>query len=388
MFPDFGSNKIRVGVQIKTRAYVPPGTSTVGSTVTVVETGTGVSGGTSTSTCTTVEPANPVTGASYCPRDYVAAAEDSVTLTQTTVNPNLVLDPASQTLPPCEVLDPFGFCFRDVVFTDAGLPPAAVNDTATTLIGRPVDVDVLANDETHGAPATISAVTQPAHGQVTVLPAAPAAPAAPGGQQAAAAAAAATVQTVRYTPNAGYVGADPFTYTLSTANGTSTATVAVTVDAPPPTAKDDTAATTSGHAVTVDVTANDSANGGPPLRLRSVGVSAHGATRIEGQTVVYTPARDFAGTDRFRYTVATAYGTASAEVTVTVTAPAPPTSSSAAANPTATPSTNAVAPNTVATASTGIPAEQLLDIALGLVLGGGAATALGRRRRPNPRHGG
>src|SRR4051812_44428772 len=37
--PDFGFQKIRVGVQIKSGAYVPDGTNTGGTTVDIVETG-------------------------------------------------------------------------------------------------------------------------------------------------------------------------------------------------------------------------------------------------------------------------------------------------------------------------------------------------------------
>jgi hypothetical protein len=141
--------------------------------------------------------------------------------------------------------------------------------------------------------------------------------------------------------------------------------VTVTVTAPPPTAKNDHAHTKSGQAVTIDVLANDNANGGGTLELKSFGTPAHGTVTRDGDALVYTPADTFVGTDTFPYTVSTPFGTATATVTVTVTAPvAPSTSTSTPATP----------------ASTGADVEQGLEIGAGLLLLGAAATAVGRRR--------
>ncbi|WP_329081206.1 Ig-like domain-containing protein [Streptosporangium sp. NBC_01469] len=82
-------------------------------------------------------------------------------------------------------------------------PTRAADDTATTQ-GRAVSVPVLTND-TATAP-TISTVTQPANGTATIS----------GGN-------------VVYTPAAGFVGTDTFTYALTTACGTATAKVTVVV---------------------------------------------------------------------------------------------------------------------------------------------------------------
>jgi hypothetical protein len=94
-------------------------------------------------------------------------------------------------------------------------PPLAVDDTAQTSQGTPVDVDVLANDS--GDDIVVTIVTQPTNGAASINP----------------------DGTVRYTPNPSFVGTDTFTYTITDANGaTSTATVTVTVDPAPPTAPD------------------------------------------------------------------------------------------------------------------------------------------------------
>ncbi|MFI6182974.1 Ig-like domain-containing protein [Nonomuraea sp. NPDC051191] len=84
-------------------------------------------------------------------------------------------------------------------------PTNAADDTASTTDNTPVTVPVLANDT--GTAPTISAVTQPAYGKVTV-----------------------SGDRLIYTPDKDRAGTDTFSYTIETACGTSTATVTVTVD--------------------------------------------------------------------------------------------------------------------------------------------------------------
>jgi hypothetical protein len=99
-----------------------------------------------------------------------------------------------------------------VTVTPVNDAPVAVNDTATTLAEVAVTVNVRANDTDIDSPTlTVTAVTQGAHGSVSIS----------------------SEVGVTYTPAAGWVGPDAFTYTISDGSGgTATATVNVTVQAP------------------------------------------------------------------------------------------------------------------------------------------------------------
>ncbi|MBU6330434.1 MAG: cadherin-like domain-containing protein [Acidobacteria bacterium] len=85
--------------------------------------------------------------------------------------------------------------------------PVGVDDTGTTVEGAPVSIAVLANDL--GLSRTITGVTTPTHGTATVV----------GGT------------AITYTPTAGFLGTDTFTYRASAAGGSYEATVTVTVTA-------------------------------------------------------------------------------------------------------------------------------------------------------------
>ena len=84
-----------------------------------------------------------------------------------------------------------------------------VDDTATTERDQPVTIDVLANDGFSGDPE-ITAVTQGSSGAVAIT----------------------GDNRVTYTPNAGFVGVDSFTYTVTSGGVTETGTVTVTVSDP------------------------------------------------------------------------------------------------------------------------------------------------------------
>lgn len=95
------------------------------------------------------------------------------------------------------------------IVVTANARPAATEDTASTPKGKAVDILVLANDtDPEGDTLSVDSVGTPGHGT----------------------AAAQGDGSVRYTPEAGFVGTDHFTYTVSDGNGgTDTATVIVTV---------------------------------------------------------------------------------------------------------------------------------------------------------------
>ncbi len=86
-----------------------------------------------------------------------------------------------------------------------------------------------------------------------------------------------------------------------------------------PVAANDTATTTSGLAISIDVLANDNDPEGGTLSLTSVTPPGNGVTTISGSQINYTPATGFVGVDTFRYTVSDGQGgSGSAQVTVTV----------------------------------------------------------------------
>ena len=87
-------------------------------------------------------------------------------------------------------------------------PPRAFNDAAITPEATSVLIDILANDsDPNGDALTLASVSAPTSGSAVIE-----------GDQ------------IRYTPEAGFIGADAFLYTVDDGNGeTSTAEVLVTV---------------------------------------------------------------------------------------------------------------------------------------------------------------
>jgi hypothetical protein len=186
--------------------------------------------------------------------------------------------------------------------------PIAQADSATTQAATAVTINVLANDtDPNGDAISISGFTQPSHGTVASVS---------GG--------------LRYTPTAGYSGADSFTYTIGDGRGGSaTATVSITVQPPAnqaPTAQADSATTQLATAVTINVLANDSDPNGDALSISSFAQASHGAVSSVSGGLRYTPATGFTGTDSFTYTITDGRGAiATANVQVTVLSYTPPT---------------------------------------------------------------
>src|SRR6185436_14018846 len=189
-----------------------------------------------------------------------------------------------------------------VTITPQNDPPVAVADTATTNEDTAVTITVRANDtDVDGDTLTVTSVTQGTKGAVTIN----------GGT------------TVTYTPNANMNGSDSFTYTISDGNGgTATASVSVTVNAvnDPPVTAPDSGSTRENVSIILSVLANDTDIDGNPLTVPSVGLPAHGtASRLPDNTVIYTSAPNFTGTDSFSYTVSDGQGgTGTGQVTVVI----------------------------------------------------------------------
>jgi hypothetical protein len=86
-----------------------------------------------------------------------------------------------------------------------------------------------------------------------------------------------------------------------------------------PVAQADSASTTAGVAVTINVIANDSDADGDALGVGAVTTPAHGSAVASGGTILYTPVAGYVGTDAFAYTVSDGRGgSASANVAVSV----------------------------------------------------------------------
>jgi hypothetical protein len=88
----------------------------------------------------------------------------------------------------------------------------------------------------------------------------------------------------------------------------------------PPVAIDDSAMTDEDTAVTIDVLANDSDPDGDTLTVTAATAPAHGVAAVNADdTVTYTPAANYSGTDSFTYTISDGRGgTATAAVYITI----------------------------------------------------------------------
>jgi predicted peptidase len=174
----------------------------------------------------------------------------------------------------------------------------AVNDTATTAENTVVDVNVLAND-TGATTIQSSFPVAPGHGTVGVVNV--------GG-----------VNKVRYTPAAGYSGADNFSYTIVNGTATATASVAMTITNVPPIAVADSVILNEGVVTNIDVLANDS--GPNPLTIQSTFTvpPLHGTAAVVAGKVQYTPTPGYYGLDSFLYTVDDGNDTATATVSLDI----------------------------------------------------------------------
>ncbi|MBN9106243.1 MAG: tandem-95 repeat protein [Propionibacteriaceae bacterium] len=218
-----------------------------------------------------------------------------------------------------------------------GLTPTAAPDSGHGEYGSPVTVDVLGND--HGAaasapliPGSVTIVGAPGDGKELVVPGQGTWTVNP------------TTGAITFTPEAGFHGTpDAISYQVADRNGTTTsASVTVTIGAPP-TAADDTTATPYRTPVELTPLANDSAGDDgagarapldPSLLVFTSDTATDGGRRlatpqgtwvIDGATgvVTFTPAATFSGTTPpVEYRVTDRHGHhATAALTVTVGEP-------------------------------------------------------------------
>jgi uncharacterized protein with beta-barrel porin domain len=170
------------------------------------------------------------------------------------------------------------------------------DDVANTSQDTAVTVDVAANDGS-GTATGVAVRQQPTSGSATVTGAG----------------------TIRYTPAAGFVGVDTFTYATvnagveSAAAGTVTVTVVAAGGA---VAVGDAARVVAGQSVLVDVAAND--GGARPLTVSIVTPPSRGTAAVEPGGIRYQAPDGFTGNVEIMYRAANAIGASNAVLAITV----------------------------------------------------------------------
>ena len=178
--------------------------------------------------------------------------------------------------------------------------PRPSTDRATVAEDNSVLVDVLGNDvDPDGGSLSLGVLGDPPHGTLV-----------------------AESGKVRYTPDPDYCGPDGTTYEVTSAGGSATGQLELTVtcvnDAP--VALNDVDSTLEDTTVHVHVLTNDSDVDGDTLTITSATGASHGtlSTAIT-DAVAYTPDPGYCGPDEFSYEISDGNGTtATATVTVTV----------------------------------------------------------------------
>ena len=181
--------------------------------------------------------------------------------------------------------------------------PVAVGDSYWVSVDTFQMLDVLVNDSDVDSvidPTSIEIFSPPLHGTTTPMP----------------------DGTVRYTPNAGYRGAESFTYRVRDSLGlfSNVATVQLRVNSAPNTNPDSLVVKQTITTV-LDVLRNDSDPDGTLNSAKLVIVSGSDMADVVVQsngTIRFTPREGFLGTTQFRYVVSDNDGSPSVPTDVTV----------------------------------------------------------------------
>lgn len=141
-----------------------------------------------------------------------------------------------------------------------------VDDSSSTHAGVPVTIDVLANDNFENGGRQITATSNGAFGTTTIV----------NGK-------------VVYTPVAGYVGRDSFTYTVTSGGINETATVVVDMTNTPPVANPDTSTTPEDSTASGNVLVNDTdADDADKNALTVTGFTVNGTLYTPGTALTLT----------------------------------------------------------------------------------------------------
>ena len=176
-----------------------------------------------------------------------------------------------------------------ITVTNVNDAPVAVDDTANTDAGFPVEIDVSANDfDVDGNVVISSILSGPGtEGGTSVNP---------------------VTGKITYTSGPDFFGTDSFIYLISDNDGaiSNLGTVTVFVNARP-VAANDSVLTNEGTAVDIDILGNDTDADGSlqPATVKIATVPTDGSTAIDTTTgaITYTPNGGFSGMDSFTYTV-------------------------------------------------------------------------------------
>jgi uncharacterized protein (TIGR03382 family) len=177
-------------------------------------------------------------------------------------------------------------------------PPTALPQTVTTLEDQPV-VLTLSGTDPDGQSLNLATTTQPAHGTLSGTP-----------------------PNVTYTPGLDFNGADAFDFTVDDGTATATATVSITVSSvnDVPVASSQTLSTPMNTPVSITLAGLDADMDDVTFAIADA--PEHGGISGSAPQITYSPDQDFAGTDRFTYSVSDGVS-ASTPVTVTLSVVAP-----------------------------------------------------------------
>lgn len=202
---------------------------------------------------------------------------------------------------------------------------ATVNDGSIT-----TKVDTSTNGTLQAWGSSLKfAVTQPAHGKVTLVDTA--------------------TGSFTYTPTPGYSGSDQFTFTANSSAGMSnTATENITVNDVPAVAHDGSGTIVSGKTLYAGLSASTS-YGEQKFTYQLVSNPTHGSVVLTNPwdgSFSYTPAAGFTGDDSFEFNVIDDAGTLSNTATQRITVTAEPPSTSGTSNNNTPPPSGTNSPST------------------------------------------
>jgi hypothetical protein len=209
-------------------------------------------------------------------------------------------------------------CGEDIDISSPDYAPVAKDDQASVASGDSVTIDILSNDRANDGrtldPSSVIIGNDVSNGATVIDE---------------------SSGEVTYTSDGESDEEESFTYTVKDLNGTTSnsATVTITITSDEesdeveeeeesnsaPTALDDSATTTEGESITIDVLNNDIDNGGGLDEITIIDEPSNGVVIVNSSgTVSYIPNGGFTGVDGFSYTISDEDGLESNDATVTV----------------------------------------------------------------------